>query len=69
VVERYAHIKLRKQEVREGTFVAMRDGEVVRRERFKPDHGYVEADPLPAVRAPQEALSCLERLAALTAAA
>jgi hypothetical protein len=69
VVERYARIRLRKQEVREGTFLAVRDGDVVRRERFKPDHAYVEADPLPSVRAPQEAVSCLERLNALTAAA
>ena len=69
VVERYVRIRLRKQEVREGTFLAVHDGEVVRRERFRPDHGFVEADPLPSVRAPQEAVSCLARLAALTAAA
>src|SRR5438034_2730674 len=37
VVERYARVKLRKQEVREGTFVAARDGEIVREERFRPD--------------------------------
>ncbi len=69
VVERYAGVKLRKHEVREGTLLAVQHGDVVRRERFKPDHGFVEADPLPAVRAPQEAASCLERLAALSAAA
>ena len=69
MVERYARIRLRKQEVREGTFLAIHDGEVVRRERFRPDHGFVEADPLPSVRAPQEAVSCLARLAALSAAA
>ena len=41
---------------------------VVRRERFRPRSG-VEADPLPAVRAPHEREFCLERLAALAAAA
>jgi glucosamine 6-phosphate synthetase-like amidotransferase/phosphosugar isomerase protein len=69
VVERYVRIRLRKQEVREGTFLAVRDGDVVRRERFRPDHGFVEADPLPSVRAPHEAVSCLARLAVLSAAA
>jgi glucosamine 6-phosphate synthetase-like amidotransferase/phosphosugar isomerase protein len=69
VVERYARIRLRKQEVPEGTFLAVCDGDVVRRERFQPDHGFIEDDPLPSVRAPQEAVSCLERLAVLAAAA
>jgi hypothetical protein len=69
VVERYARIRLRKQEVREGTFLAVSDGDVIRRERFRPDTGFVEDDPLPSVRAPQEAVSCLQRLAVLAAAA
>jgi glucosamine 6-phosphate synthetase-like amidotransferase/phosphosugar isomerase protein len=69
VVERYARIRLRKHEVSEGTFLAVCDGKVVRRERFRPDHGFIEADPLPPVRAPQEAVFCLQRLAALAAAA
>ncbi len=68
VVEHYSSLRLRKQELREGTFVAAREGKIVRRSRFKPDHAFVEADPLPPVRAPQEAASCLARLAALTAA-
>ncbi len=67
VVERYAEIKLRKQEVREGTFMAIRDGEIVRRERFRPDHEFVD-EPLPAVRAPGESAACLSALAALAAA-
>jgi hypothetical protein len=41
----------------------------VRRERFWPDLEFVEADPLPAVRAPGERDFCLSRLAALAAAA
>jgi glucosamine 6-phosphate synthetase-like amidotransferase/phosphosugar isomerase protein len=67
VVERYSRIKLRKQEVREGTFIAVRDGEVVRQERFRPDHDFVD-EPLPAVRAPGEREACLSALAALAAA-
>ncbi len=69
VVERYCRVKLRKQEVREGTLLALRDGAVVRRERFRPDHDYVEADPLPPVRAPAERDFCLSALAALVAPA
>jgi glucosamine 6-phosphate synthetase-like amidotransferase/phosphosugar isomerase protein len=68
VVERYCGIRLRKQELREGTWLALRDGRVARRERFRPDLDYVEADPLPAVRAPGEREFCLTRLAALAAA-
>ena len=56
-------MKLRKHEVREGTLLALKDGEVVRRERFRPDHEYVEAHPLPAVRAPAERDFCLSALA------
>jgi glucosamine 6-phosphate synthetase-like amidotransferase/phosphosugar isomerase protein len=68
IVERYTGLRLRKRELREGTFIAVRDGEVIRRTRFTPDLGFVEDDPLPSVRAPQEAVSCLERLAVLAAA-
>jgi glucosamine 6-phosphate synthetase-like amidotransferase/phosphosugar isomerase protein len=68
VVERYCAIRLRKRELREGTWLALRDGRVVRRERFRPDLEYVDAHPLPAVRAPGEGESCLTRLAALAAA-
>jgi len=68
VAERYVGVKLRKQEVKEGTLLAIRDGEVVRRERFRPDHEYVEENPLPLVRAPGETEACLTALAALAAA-
>ena len=69
VVERYCGLRLKKREVKEGTWLALRDGEVVRRERFRPDLDYHESDPLPAVRAPGEGAYCLTRLAALAAAA
>ncbi len=68
VVERYCGIRLRKQELREGTWLALRDGRVARRERLRPAPDYVESDPLPAVRAPGEREFCLTRLAALAAA-
>jgi glucosamine 6-phosphate synthetase-like amidotransferase/phosphosugar isomerase protein len=67
VAERYCRVKLRKHEVREGTLLALKDGAVVRRERFRPDRDYVEADPLPAVRAPSERDFCLSALATLVA--
>src|SRR6476469_5877704 len=69
VVERYCATRLRKREVREGTLLALEDGRIVGRERFRPDLDYVEDHPLPAVRAPQERDFCLTRLAALAAAA
>ena len=68
VVERYLGLRLRKQLLREGTFVAVRDGEVVRKESFRPDHAFVEEEQLPAVRAPGESEACLTTLAALAAA-
>jgi glucosamine 6-phosphate synthetase-like amidotransferase/phosphosugar isomerase protein len=69
VVERYCHLRLKKREVREGTLLALRDGAVVHRQRFRPDLDYVESDPLPAVRAPGEREFCLNQLDALAAAA
>jgi glucosamine 6-phosphate synthetase-like amidotransferase/phosphosugar isomerase protein len=68
VVAEYCALRLRKRELREGTWLALRNGEIVRRQRFRPDVDYVEADPLPAVRAPGEREFCLTRLAALAAA-
>lgn len=69
VVEKYARVKLKKRELEDGTFLAMRDAKVVRTERFDPDPRFEEpGKPLPAVRAPGEGVSCLERLAALAAA-
>jgi glucosamine 6-phosphate synthetase-like amidotransferase/phosphosugar isomerase protein len=69
VVADYCELKLRKVEVNEGTWFALRNGEIVRRERFRPDLDYRESNPLPAVRAPGEREHCLTRLAALAAAA
>jgi len=69
VAEQYCRIKLRKREVEPGTALSLADGRVARRGRFRPDLDYVEADPLPAVRAPGERDFCLSRLAALAAPA
>jgi glutamine phosphoribosylpyrophosphate amidotransferase len=67
VLEHYCGMVLRKRQVREGTLLALCDGTIAARSRFRPKH-YVENDPLPAVRAPGERESCLSRLAALAAA-
>jgi glucosamine 6-phosphate synthetase-like amidotransferase/phosphosugar isomerase protein len=69
IVERYLGLELRKKEVPEGTLLVLREGRVVRREAFRPDLSYVEADPLPAVRAPRERDFCLSLLATIVAAA
>jgi glucosamine 6-phosphate synthetase-like amidotransferase/phosphosugar isomerase protein len=69
VAEAYCHLRLKKRELKAGTLLALCDGAVVARERFHPDLDYVEADPLPAVRAPGQRETCLSRLAALAAAA
>jgi len=66
VVERYLRLKLRKRDVPEGTVVVAAEGRELRRERFRPDRNFEERS-LPAVRAPQEGLSCLRQLAALAA--
>ncbi len=67
VVEHYTRLKLRKRELKMGTFLALRASRIVRDECFRPDLGYRDPVALPAIRAPQEGVSCLERLAALAA--
>ncbi len=67
VFEQTLRIGLRKREVHEGSLTVVEDGRVVERTRFRPDTGYVEADPLPSVRAPHEGASCLALLAAIVA--
>jgi glucosamine 6-phosphate synthetase-like amidotransferase/phosphosugar isomerase protein len=67
VLEQYCGLKLKKRELKEGRLLVIRDGAVVREERFRPDVDYVEDHPLPSVRAPHEREVCLSRLAALAA--
>jgi len=66
VLEHYCRLRLRKRELREGTLLACRGGEVVEQERFRANE-YVDPDPLPAVRAPEEREFCLRRLATIVA--
>lgn len=68
VVERFLGLKLRKQELGEGTLVVAAEGSVLEHKRFKPDRNFEESS-LPAVRAPQEGAFCLQQLAALASLA
>ena len=68
LVESYAGIKLRKSELPEGTLVAVEHGKIVAQNSFQLDRSFQD-EPLPAVRAPDEARSCRERLATLHVAA
>jgi amidophosphoribosyltransferase len=67
VLEKYLGVPLSKHEVEEGTLLALENGTVARTERFQPNREFEESD-LPAVRAPQEGVACLRRLAAIAAA-
>jgi glucosamine 6-phosphate synthetase-like amidotransferase/phosphosugar isomerase protein len=69
VVEKYSRITLRKSELAEGTFLELSESRVARAATFRHDSAYTDPIILPTIRAPQEGVSCLERLAALTAAA
>jgi len=68
ILEDYAGAQLRKKELGEGTLVVCSEGEIVQRVRFDARE-YVDPDPLPAVRAPEEREFCLSRLSAIAAAA
>ena len=54
------------REVREGRLLHVVADRVVRERRFRPDRRYREDEYLPPVRAPREAVSCLERFAGLS---
>src|SRR6476620_2537998 len=69
IASEYTGVRLRMSELRDGTFLALRDGHVARNSRFRPDRSYVEESALPAVRAPGQSAYCLARLAAIAAAA
>ncbi len=64
LVERYTGVGLDKREIDEGTLLTLREGAVAESRAFTLDRSFTE-EPLPAVRAPDEGRSCLERLAAL----
>jgi glucosamine 6-phosphate synthetase-like amidotransferase/phosphosugar isomerase protein len=69
LAERYSGLELLKHEVPEGTFLTLSAGRVTASEAFAPDRSFREEIELPAVRAPEERVSCLRRLAVLAAAA
>jgi len=69
VLERTVRLALRKREVDEGTLLHVVDGRVETVHRFHPDRSYIEETILPSVRAPQEGVSCLKRLAAIALSA
>ena len=69
VVEQALRTTFRKTEVGEGRLLSLVDGALVEERRWSPDRSYREERELPAVRAPHEGRSCLERLAALAAPA
>ena len=69
IVEAALRVRLSAREIREGRFLHVAAGRIVRERRFRPDRRYREQAILPPVRAPHEAVSCLERLAILTSPA
>ncbi|MDQ3671614.1 MAG: hypothetical protein M3364_04145 [Actinomycetota bacterium] len=69
IVEAALRVRLKLDEVREGRLLHVARGQIVRERRFRPDRRYREDGYLPPVRAPHEGVSCLERLAVLTAPA
>ena len=68
LVERYACVRLEKREIPEGAVLTVVDGRVTASEPFEPDRSF-EEEPLPPVRAPEERLRSLRRLAAIAAPA
>jgi glucosamine 6-phosphate synthetase-like amidotransferase/phosphosugar isomerase protein len=69
VLERALGTTFRKTQVDEGRLLSLVDGELVEERRWSPDRGYREDTVLPAVRAPHEGRSCLDRLWAITSPA
>ena len=67
VLERFLRLRLSKRELHDGTLLTVVAGRERTVEKFQPDMSFVEDEPLPAVRAPQEAQSCLKRLALIAA--
>jgi glucosamine 6-phosphate synthetase-like amidotransferase/phosphosugar isomerase protein len=68
IVEAALSVKLHAKQLQEGRALEVVDGRVVRQRRFRRDRRYRDDGALPPVRAPQEAVSCLQRLASIAAA-
>jgi glucosamine--fructose-6-phosphate aminotransferase (isomerizing) len=69
LVERTLRVPLRLTELREGRVIGVTAGKIATRASFRPDLDYREQNVRPPVRAPHEGISCLERLAAISALA
>jgi glucosamine 6-phosphate synthetase-like amidotransferase/phosphosugar isomerase protein len=69
IVEAALHVRLARREVREGRLLEVVAADVVRTRRFRPDRSYREAETVPPVHSPHEAVSCLTQLATLAAPA
>jgi glucosamine 6-phosphate synthetase-like amidotransferase/phosphosugar isomerase protein len=69
IVQAALRVQLDVAEVREGRVLTLAEGKIVRKRRFRADRSYRETEALPPVRAPQEGVSCLARLAMITSAA
>jgi hypothetical protein len=69
VAERALATTFRKTQVAEGRLLSLVDGELADERRWDPDRSYREDNVLPAVRAPHEGRSCLDRLWAIAAPA
>jgi glucosamine 6-phosphate synthetase-like amidotransferase/phosphosugar isomerase protein len=68
IVEAALRVRLHLREVREGRLLEVVAGRISRERRFRPDRRYREEGVLPPVRAPHEAVFCLQRLAVLISA-
>jgi len=69
VAERALATTFRKTQVEEGRLLVLVDGELAEERRWAPDRTYREDNVLPAVRAPHEGRSCLDRLWAIASPA
>ena len=68
IVEAALRVRLSVKEAREGRLLHVVDGSIVRERRFRPDRRYRDEEILSPVRTPDEAVFCLQRLAAIAAA-
>jgi glucosamine 6-phosphate synthetase-like amidotransferase/phosphosugar isomerase protein len=68
IVEAALRVRLTLREVRQGRLLQVVAGRIVRERRFRVDRRFREEDVLPPVRAPQEAVFCLQRLATIASA-
>lgn len=68
IVEATLRVRLEARALREGRLLEVTTGRIARIRRFRPDPRYREREHVSPVHSPQEALSCLARLANLASA-